>query len=292
MKHMIYDILLIDVIGKSTSCILSSTAETVLSRHLTFAMVLQDVAVNTERQILPIPDQMLRVMIQVNVLRAQQISFKLELIEHLQPIIHTLDNFQHSQWADSVALYSGSSGAQAYNNIGPVPAGQNASDILPWRALAKCIYSCTVIYVIHSICGFAQSQDQADDFTMSTTWAQSLWERSELAYRDALDGLLFLFEPKNKSSETGESGERAHMLHKFVLWPMVITGTYAVVAKSDRSVVERLSSHLEDLGRELGTYSMSDGAKFLRGLWIRTRNTPYVRLGWNDIYEKNPLFMM
>ena len=129
-----------------------------------------------------------------------------------------------------------------------------------WTFINTAYASATTLYAIDSLTGFQCTLSQENGSFSESYIASKVAE----AYNLLKQLLQMLFEQRtwrqaNPPEHAIGLGKSAGLLHRFVLWPMVIAGVQAALIRADQEVVECICSNLREMAVELGTFSMIHG---------------------------------
>ncbi|KAI9149637.1 Beauvericin cluster-specific repressor BEA4 [Paramyrothecium foliicola] len=295
-KHQVYALMQVDIIGTSTSSMSQSDVFAILSRHESYAANLPGLAINAEDLMLPIPKRIMECIIELNMHRARQHveMYKPADIDKIWSILNCLENFDTDTWVETIARRSTHNTLpnQYFNAAAFLRIPEKTLTV--WRAITQAALGCTIIYAVSSLWGFTVGRSRSE--LLQHNFTQSISVLAKDAYVKALRAIQILFDSKDQQSSHPISPEyhtqTSGLLYKFALWPMMVLGTYAAVAERDKIVVDMLHSKLLEMGKELGTCSMYDGADFLASLWKRTNELSMPLPTWETIFRDNPLFMI
>ena len=304
--------MLIDTIS-TTSCKLTATsAEELLSRQEVYLELFNsdDFSKDIFRTATPIPGELINIMVRVNLLRA-------ELIISTRQISYTNSITTIFDCLDSVDLEGLTSKALSTINtskrLEPPETDTEKRYILDklhadsknaWRALITAYHSAITIYAINNLAGFGSSTQRLKNLetaTSSPSISLLLLSKETIAYEALVDSITLIFHQREEYNRLSLAaaispddlqGISAGVLHKFMIWPMVIAGIQASLVKLEDTMVHSISENMQAVGRELGTFGMIDGSYFVKNLRPTRGDEHISSQTWDDLFVGRPIFFM
>ncbi|WQF78702.1 Putative zn(2)Cys(6) fungal-type DNA-binding domain, fungal transcription factor [Colletotrichum destructivum] len=284
---------LLDIFGMTTHRLTKVTAKTIISRSASYASMFHDSGFDSCNPWRLIPNQLAKVLIRINVLRAQNVLFAKARLrtDGLSAILDHLDGLSPTQWA--AAEISTNTAAL----LAPSDLSEDHETKDAWVALMTAYRNAAILYAISSLTSLGgTSASGIIDLQDSASCCAA--EREMTAYHALLASLHVLFDQRTRRRRdhgTIESSKSvatsAGLLHKFVIWPMVIAGIHSALVHHDQDATGFLCSGMQTVGEELGTVSMIDGARLIKRLGLERERGGYVS-SWDDLFDGAPLFFM
>lgn len=259
----------------------------VIQQHKMYLEMLPQLNVDIYNTLTPIPHEIIISTISVNIRRAAlETSSRLQetaaygIETSVAEIIAHTTAFDPEAWAGEVVRRQSSQLSRVNSRPHSVLDIWDQKTLESWNMLARSFQCATILYAILSDNSCHACYNQGDP------WDE---ERSS-AYLLLVDSIQTLF-----SYRCEGSSYRSH--YKFVLWPMVVVGVEAAIARHDKNELDIICSHLSSLAVELGAMAMHDAAVFLEQLWARCGDR-YVEEGitmkvdWKRIFRDAPIFLM
>nr|XP_036580103.1 C6 zinc finger domain protein [Colletotrichum truncatum]KAF6787935.1 C6 zinc finger domain protein [Colletotrichum truncatum] len=284
-------IAVVDIFGMSTHHLTETSARTILSRHASYAMIFDASAIDILNPWTLMPNGLAKALSQINMLRAQNTLAPSAASRHegLSAVLSALDTASPDSWAKEVAT-------NATVWVAPGQLSEDAESKAAWRALMTAFLNATVLYAINGLAGLGGTHLRVA--ASSQEWTTSLTGREMTAYHALLASVRFLFDQRTqrrdqrKDETTSDpAATSAGLLHKFVIWPMVIGGIQAALVHRDEEAAAYLCAGMQSIGEELGTVSMIDGARLVEKLQQSYKNGNEPR-SWDDLFDGAPLFLM
>ncbi|KAJ5013582.1 hypothetical protein K4K57_002593 [Colletotrichum sp. SAR 10_99] len=286
--RVLQQVAVVDIFGMSTTCLTEASAKTVLSRYASYAMIFDESMVEIANPWTLMPNGLARTINQINTLRAENLL--LPSIESrtqgLLAVLEVLDAALPDAWAAEVAT-------NATVWLAPGRLSEDVETRTAWIALMTAFLNATVLYAINSLAGLGETSLRA--VASSQESMSSLVSREAAAYEALMFSIRILFdqraqrrEPQDRSDPPATS---AGLLHKFVIWPMVVGGIQAALVRRDDKAAGYLCSGMQSIGEELGTVSMIDGARLVEKLGQAHRNG-HEPTSWDGLFDGAPLFLM
>lgn len=283
---------LLDIFGMTTHRLTKVTAETIISRAASYASIFHDSGFDSCNPWRLIPNQLAKVLIRINVLRAQNVLFAKARprIDGLSGILDHLDGLSPTQWA--AAEISTNTAAL----LAPSDLSEDQETKDAWVALMTAYRNAAILYAISSLTSLGSTS--ASGIIDLQDPAPCCAERQLTAYHALLASLHVLFDQRsrrrrdhgtNRSSKSAATS--AGLLHKFVIWPMVIAGIHSTLVYHDQDATRFLCSEMQAVGEELGTVSMIDGARIVERLELGRERGRDVS-SWDELFDGAPLFFM
>ncbi|TDZ30874.1 hypothetical protein C8035_v002283 [Colletotrichum spinosum] len=161
-----------------------------------------------------------------------------------------------------------------------------------WKALMAAFLNATILYAINSLAGLIGTSKR-ESFDQNSHPSTSHKDRA--AFEALLLAIQFLLDQRAQQQEPNvhpaSAATSAGLLHKFVIWPMVIGGIQAALVHHDEKTTAYLCAGMQAIGEELGTVSMIDGARLVDRLW-RSHKNGFEPTSWDDLFDGAPLFLM
>jgi hypothetical protein len=262
-QFIFYIFMTTDIFGMTTSpsTFLTPTA---VDHHHSYLIFISQLRIKTWSSLTPIPDDLLIAIISMNIRRADSMHVHGRMGcdckstgMTVTSILAYTQAFSPENWAAGICSTPGS----------PQLAG--------WSLLARCFQGAVCLYILlcdtsfstEECCGGRRNKFLASTYMSVATCIHKLFDRRYCAGN----------------------------FHKFLLWPMVITGVEAV-AQHDRTEIEFLCQELRAATISLGTMAMREAAVFLEHLWSITwtdcQTSDRIIFDWNVVFERAPIFMM
>ncbi|KAL4910288.1 hypothetical protein BDW74DRAFT_173744 [Aspergillus multicolor] len=300
-----FHLMTVDVFGTTTAP-LTHRREEVVTEHQTYLDLLKTgrMGFDSRNSLTPVPDEILKGIIRANILRAggniayfsdQGQEKKTAIgLSPVADVVLAAQRFSPETWAKLII------------HSQPNP---EQMELQAWELLARCFQSAATAYVILSTGTGHRHWRQAEAEAEAETQSQSHFLNA--AYASLTTSIAALFKLASDSdapSGSGSGGGRT-LLHKFVLWPMVIAGVESA-ARGDKVFQDYLTHKLNMLTVELGTMAMREAAGFLEGLWRKfaaerqgqgaytevangtTLEDGRVDVDWDGIFDAGPVFLM
>ncbi|KAF6838684.1 C6 zinc finger domain protein [Colletotrichum musicola] len=276
--RVLQQVAVVDIFGMSTHHLTASSAETIIARHASYALIFDKATADVLNPWTLMPNDLAKILDRINVLRAQDFLAPsvTARVEGLTAVLRTLDEVSPESWAAEVAM-------NATFWLTPGKLSDDAESKAAWRALMEAFLHAAVLYAINSLAGMGSSNRLDPD----------LIGREITAYETLMSAIRFLFRQRadrerSMRSNPSDSATSAGLLHKFVIWPMVVGGIQAALIHRDEAATKYLCSGMQSIGEELGTVSMIDGARLVHTLWSSGQGPA----SWDDIFDGAPLFLM
>lgn len=202
-----------------------------------------------------------------------------------------LDTSPPEKWAAEIS-------ATAEVSLAPSKLSEDRETKDAWVALMTTYHSAAALYAINSLAGLGTTPRS------STIWSKEasshLARRESAAYTTLVASLRVLFTQRtqrhpsqaiNNNTPSNSIATSAGLLHKFVIWPMVIGGIQSALIYHDQETTDFMCSGMQAVGQELGTVSMIDGARLVEKLQRETKHGRKFSL-WDELFEGAPLFLM
>ncbi|KAL3298195.1 C6 zinc finger domain protein [Colletotrichum asianum] len=286
--RVLQQVAVVDIFGMSTHCLTEASAKTVLSRYTSYAMIFDESMVEIANPWTLMPNGLARTINQINMLRAENLL--LPSIESrtqgLLAVLEFLDAASPDAWAAEVAT-------NATVWLAPGRLSEDIETRTAWIALMTAFLNATVLYAMNSLAGLGETSLRA--VASSQDLMSSLVSREAAAYDALMSSIRILFDQRAQRREPQERSDppatSAGLLHKFVIWPMVVGGIQAAFVRRDDEAAGYLCSGMQSIGEELGTVSMIDGARLVEKLSQAHRNGDEPK-SWDALFDGAPLFLM
>lgn len=248
-------LVLADVFGTAMEPASHITVEDV-KQHQVYLGLLGRFNVDVCSTMVPIPEPIVRTTATINMLRAAQkdvdVHFEQEREANASSVDAVLNTLKDFDPTDW-ALHR---------------PRHTSSQATSWALLAICFQAASVFYLVRT----------SDTATCGS------------------DAELFYSQLKSSIRELYELRKNGGVLYKYILWPMVVCGVEAVFRQDDEQL-QYLSKVLEETTIDLGTLSMREASQFLNKLWIdstkiQVDRTNPLRMDWDTIFDRAPLFLM
>ncbi|KAJ0359053.1 hypothetical protein COL154_008603 [Colletotrichum chrysophilum] len=286
--RVLQQVAVVDIFGISTTCLTEASAKTVLSRYASYAMIFDESMVEIANPWTLMPNGLARTINQINTLRAENLllpSAK-SRTQGLLAVLEFLDAASPDAWAAEVAT-------NATVLLTPGRLSEDVETRTAWKALMTAFLNATVLYAINSLAGLGETSLRP--VARSQQSMSSLVSREAAAYDALMSSIRVLFDQRAQRREpqdrTDPPATSAGLLHKFVIWPMVVGGIQAALVRRDDEAAGYLCSGMQSIGEELGTVSMIDGARLVEKLSQAHRNGPELT-SWDALFDGAPLFLM
>ncbi|KAF4854289.1 hypothetical protein CGCSCA4_v001779 [Colletotrichum siamense] len=286
--RVLQQVAVVDIFGISTNGLTEASAKTVLSRYAPYAVIFDESTVDIANPWTLMPNGLARTINQINMLRAENLLLpSIELrTQGLLAVLQFLDAASPDAWAAEVAT-------NATVWLAPGRLSEDVETRTAWIALMTAFLNATVLYAINSLAGLGETSRRA--VASYQDLMSSLVRRESAAYEALISSIRILFdqraqrrEPQDRSDPPATS---AGLLHKFVIWPMVVGGIQAALVRRDDEAAGYLCSGMQSIGEELGTVSMIDGARLVEKLSQAHRNG-HEPTSWDGLFDGAPLFLM
>ncbi|KAF4832842.1 hypothetical protein CGCTS75_v004368 [Colletotrichum tropicale] len=286
--RVLQQVAVVDIFGMSTNCLTEASAKTVLSRYTPYAMIFDESMVDIANPWTLMPNGLARTINQINMLRAENLLLPSaeSRTQGLLAVLEFLDAASPDAWAAEVAT-------NATVWLAPGRLSEDVGTRTAWKALMTAFLNATVLYAINSLAGLGETSLRA--VASSRDLMSSLVRRESAAYDALISSIRVLFdqraqrrEPQDRSAPPATS---AGLLHKFVIWPMVVGGIQAALVRRDDEAAGYLCSGMQSIGEELGTVSMIDGARLVEKLGQAHRDG-HEPTSWDGLFDGAPLFLM
>ncbi|GKT43476.1 uncharacterized protein ColSpa_03657 [Colletotrichum spaethianum] len=276
-----------DIFGMTTHRFTAVSAQTVVRRASSYASVFENFNVKVRNPWQLVPNDLAKILIRINVVRA---NYALSLnaksrLEGLHDVLDFLDGSCPDDWAAETLT-------TAAVWLKPSRLSEDRQTKDAWRALMAAYHSAAILYAISSLTVFG------GNLMSEAAWGPaSFLERRMNAYRAVLSSLRVLFDQRARRQRHGTVDSQspiatsAGLLHKFVIWPMVIAGTQSALIHHDENATRFLCSGMQAVGEELGTVSMIDGARLVQRLHHAKEHGRDFS-SWDDLFDGAPLFLM
>ncbi|KAI8315202.1 hypothetical protein K4K59_001532, partial [Colletotrichum sp. SAR11_240] len=286
--RVLQQVAVVDIFGMSTNCLTEASAKTVLSRYTSYAMIFDESMVDIANPWTLMPNGLARTINQINMLRAENLL--LPSIESrtqgLLAVLEFLGAASPNAWAAEVAT-------NATVWLAPGRLSEDVETRTAWIALMTAFLNATVLYAINSLAGLDETSLRA--VASSQDLMSSLVRRESAAYEALITSIRILFDQRAQRREIQDRSDppatSAGLLHKFVIWPMVVGGIQAALVRRDDKAAGYLCSGMQSIGEELGTVSMIDGARLVEKLSQAHRNG-HEPTSWDGLFDGAPLFLM
>ncbi|KAJ0329697.1 hypothetical protein COL922a_012776 [Colletotrichum nupharicola] len=286
--RVLQQVAVVDIFGMSTHCLTEASAKTVLSRYASYAMIFDESMVDIANPWTLMPNGLARTINQINMLRADNLL--LPSIESRTPglleVLKFLDAASPEAWAAEVAT-------NATVWLAPGRLSEDVETRTAWIALMTAFLNATVLYAINSLAGLGETSLRA--VASSQDLISTLVSGQSAAYEALISSIRILFDQRVQRREIQDRSvphtTSAGLLHKFVIWPMVVGGIQAALIRRDDEAAGYLCSGMQSIGEELGTVSMIDSARLVEKLSQAHRNG-HEPTSWDGLFDGAPLFLM
>ncbi|KXH43224.1 hypothetical protein CNYM01_03199 [Colletotrichum nymphaeae SA-01] len=272
----------------------SSVAGTILARQESYEAIFQDSDTDAGNPWRLVPNDLAKILIRINGLRARRALYPetaKHLPEGLSAVLEHLDTSPPEKWAAEIS-------ATAQVSLAPSRLSEDQETKDAWVALMTTYHSAAALYAINSLAGLGTAPRS------STVWSQEasshLARRESTAYSTLISSLRVLFTQRsqrrpsqatNNKTPPNSIATSAGLLHKFVIWPMVIGGIQSALIYHDQETTTFMCSGMQAVGEELGTVSMIDGARLVEKLQREAKHGRKFS-SWDELFEGAPLFLM
>ncbi|KAJ0331834.1 hypothetical protein COL5a_002503 [Colletotrichum fioriniae] len=269
-------------------------AGTILARQESYEAIFQESDTDARNPWRLVPNDLARILIRINGLRARRAlcpETAKHLPEGLSAVLAYLDTSPPEKWAAEIS-------ATAEVSLAPSKLSEDRETKDAWVALMTTYHSAAALYAINSLAGLGTTPRS------STIWSKEasshLARRESAAYTTLVASLRVLFTQRtqrhpsqaiNNNTPSNSIATSAGLLHKFVIWPMVIGGIQSALIYHDQETTDFMCSGMQAVGQELGTVSMIDGARLVEKLQRETKHGRKFSL-WDELFEGAPLFLM
>ncbi|KAH0430637.1 hypothetical protein CcaCcLH18_07672 [Colletotrichum camelliae] len=286
--RVLQQVAVVDIFGMSTHRLTEASAKTVLSRYASYAMIFDESTVDIANPWTLMPNGLARTINQINMLRAENLLLPSaeSRTQGLLAVLEFLDAASPDAWAAEVAT-------NATVWLAPGRLSEDVETRAAWKALMTAFLNATVLYAINSLAGLGEMSLRA--IASSQELMSSLVSREATAYEALMFSIRILFDQRAQRRQpqdrTDSVATSAGLLHKFVIWPMVVGGIQAALVRRDDEAAGYLCSGMQSIGEELGTVSMIDGARLVEKLSQAHRNG-HELTSWDGLFDGAPLFLM
>ncbi|KAK1465130.1 hypothetical protein CMEL01_12485 [Colletotrichum melonis] len=289
-----------DIFGTSTHGAInatthsSSVAGTILARQESYEAIFQDSETDARNPWRLVPNDLAKILIRINGLRARRALYPetaKHLPEGLSAVLEYLGTSTPEKWAAEIS-------ATAQVSLAPNRLSEDQETKDAWLALMTTYHSAAASYAINSLAGLGTAPRS------STLWPEEasshLARRESTAYSALIASLRVLFTQRaqrhpsqatNNETPSNPIATSAGLLHKFVIWPMVISGIQSTLIYNDQETTTFMCSGMQAVGEELGTVSMIDGARLVEKLQREAKHGRKFS-SWDELFEGAPLFLM
>ncbi|KAK1723058.1 fungal-specific transcription factor domain-containing protein [Colletotrichum acutatum] len=271
---------------------------TILARQESYEAIFQeDSDTNARNPWRLVPNDLATILIRINGLRARRALYPetaKHLPESLAAVLDYLDTSPPEKWAAEIS-------ATAQVSLAPSRLSEDQETKDAWVALMTTYHSAAALYAINSLAGLGTAPRS------STVWSEQvlshLARRESAAYSTLVASLRVLFTQRiqrqpsqannnnNNNTPSSSIAISAGLLHKFVIWPMVIGGIQSALIYHDQEITNFMCSGMQAVGEELGTVSMIDGARLVEKLQREAKHGRKFS-SWDELFEGAPLFLM
>ncbi|KAJ3957907.1 hypothetical protein N0V92_005494 [Colletotrichum tropicale] len=286
--RVLQQVAVVDIFGISTHCLTEASARTVLSRYTSYAMIFDESMVDIANPWTLMPNGLARTINQINMLRAENflLSSAESRTQGLLAVLEFLDAASPDAWAAEVAT-------NATIWLAPGRLSEDVETRTAWLALMTAFLNATVLYAINSLAGLGETSLRA--VASSQDLMESLVRRESAAYEALISAIRILFDQRAQRRKIQDRSDppatSAGLLHKFVIWPMVVGGIQAALVRRDDGAAGYLCSGMQSIGEELGTVSMIDGARLVEKL-SQAHRDGHEPTSWDGLFDGAPLFLM
>ncbi|EXF85228.1 hypothetical protein CFIO01_03299 [Colletotrichum fioriniae PJ7] len=269
-------------------------ASTILARQESYEAIFLESDTDARNPWRLVPNDLARILIRINGLRARRALYP-ETAKHLpkglSAVLAYLDTSPPEKWAAEIS-------ATAEVSLAPSKLSEDRETKDAWVALMTTYHSAAALYAINSLAGLGTTPRS------STIWSKEassqLARRESAAYTTLVASLRVLFTQRtqrhpsqaiNNNTPSNSIATSAGLLHKFVIWPMVIGGIQSALIYHDQETTDFMCSGMQAVGQELGTVSMIDGARLVEKLQRETKHGRKFS-SWDELFEGAPLFLM
>ncbi|KAF5522024.1 hypothetical protein CGCA056_v006223 [Colletotrichum aenigma] len=286
--RVLQQVAVVDIFGISTNGLTEASAKVVLSRYAPYAMIFDESMVDIANPWTLMPNGLARTINQINMLRAENLLLPSaeSRTQGLLAVLEFLDAASPDAWAAEVAT-------NATVWLAPGRLSEDVETRTAWIALMTAFLNATVLYAINSLAGLGETSLRA--VASSQESMSSLVSREAAAYEALMFSIRILFDQRAQRREIQDRSvppaTSAGLLHKFVIWPMVVGGIQAALVRHDDEAAGYLCSGMQSIGEELGTVSMIDGARLVEKL-SRAHRNGHEPTSWDVLFDGAPLFLM
>ncbi|KXH32291.1 hypothetical protein CSIM01_05713 [Colletotrichum simmondsii] len=301
LRRLLQQFAIFDIFGTSTHGAIkvttthsSSVAGTILARQESYEAIFQDSDIDAGNPWRLVPNDLAKILIRINGLRARRALYP-ETADHLpkglSAVLKYLDTSPPEKWAAEIS-------ATAQVSLAPNKLSEDQETKDAWVALMTTYHNAAALYAINSLAGLGTAPRP------STLWPEEasshLARRESAAYNTLIASLRVLFTQRaqrhpsqatNNKTPPNSIATSAGLLHKFVIWPMVIGGIQSALIYNDQETTNFMCSGMQAVGEELGTVSMIDGARLVEKLQREAKHGRKF-LSWDELFEGAPLFLM
>ncbi|KAF7164450.1 hypothetical protein CNMCM5623_008997 [Aspergillus felis] len=300
---LVFNILLVDIMA-TTTCPVASMPPDTAERHQSYLRILYLLNRKGLQSPFCIPANLIRIIAEVNLIRAKSISTKVfgDAVECPMDykISELLSKLNHYTPLDgSTGHRSNPTYIDPRTEINPAlsyPEGQVCPEnrdrlLLEARSYAHCaqcfraaikIYAVETYLAAELAAGCEKVCDAGPILKSSSTLDKMIGAR-QIAYDELMASLKFLLGAKRRREHGGH-------YWKFVFWPLAIAGVQSVVVHRNGPDFEFIHGHLLEMTVDLGTMCMRDAALLLEKLW--TTSTADTTMTWDEVFKNAPLFLL
>lgn len=259
-------------------------------------------ATNILHSATPIPDELASILTQINLLRAHQaLGSSEDPIAGVNAIIEVLEAVHLDQIADEAtrAVFSASGqGSIAESNNSLAARMPNAWEA--WISLLEAYRGALTLYAINSVTGVGTPSARMHGASPTGISADpsrgpALAVKEDAAYHSLVSSLDILFVQRERRLVAGANAATADpsdgILHKFVIWPLLMAGIEATLVYFDDALALSLCTRMSAVRVELGTASMLEAAQLVGGLKRERRDNDNLR-SWDTLFWGSPVFLM
>ncbi|KXH47834.1 hypothetical protein CSAL01_03327 [Colletotrichum salicis] len=251
-----------DIFGTSTHGDITlnepSVAGTILARQESYEAIFQESDANTHNPWRLVAHDLAKVLIRINGLRARRALYpetEKHFPEGLSAVLQYIDTSPPKKWAAKIS-------ATAESWLAPSKLSEDQEIKDAWVALMATYHAAAALYAINGLAGLGTTQRS------STAWSQEavshLASRESAAYTALVASLRVLFTQRTQrhhlhanKTPSNSIATSAGLLHKFVIWPMVIGGIQSALIYHDEETTNFMCSGMQAVGEELGTTKVS-----------------------------------
>lgn len=257
-NFVLYTFIAIDIFGMTTAPSSFLTTATI-KQQLSYMALIRTLQIDSWGTLTPIPDELLVALAAANVHRVGHVHGHAGIDTSVTSILAFTQSFCPEKWAVGVC------------------GTPSSNQLLGWILLARCFQGAVSLYLLLS--------SSSNSNSLSASFGEPIDIIRTSTYTTLLGCIHNLFDRRGH----GEGH------HKFLLWPMAITGVEAV-ARHDRTELDFLCHELRYSTMSLGTMAMREAAAFLEHLWTSTWSdldtSVRATLDWNVVFQRAPIFVM